>query len=186
MVTALPSTGLDGPALTLTSDEVWGDDKILHLSGLPVTDTGEDLLNQLFGTVCIECLSGLYPIPIRSALLKTPLVWCMNGEVTFSVGSAPHSTSSDNKITGWLGVNNPKETMKYCYRTLHQQPRPQSVFDPLHMAMPLPFNHGLPVGYIIIGKATGAQAIEAWNVFAGEGENSHQWLGTPFFTSGQR
>jgi hypothetical protein len=36
----------------------------------------------------------------------------MNGEVAFSVGSAPHSTSSDDEITGWLGVNKPKE-MEY-------------------------------------------------------------------------
>jgi hypothetical protein len=39
MVIVLPSTGLEGPALALTSDEVWGGDKFLHLSGIQVTDT---------------------------------------------------------------------------------------------------------------------------------------------------
>jgi hypothetical protein len=41
MVIVLPSTGVDGPALTLTSDKVWGDNKLVHLLGLPVTGTGE-------------------------------------------------------------------------------------------------------------------------------------------------
>jgi hypothetical protein len=47
MVIALPSTDLDVPALTLTSDEVWGDDKLVHLSGLPVTDTENDPLSPV-------------------------------------------------------------------------------------------------------------------------------------------
>jgi hypothetical protein len=47
--------------------------------------------------------------------------------------------------------------------------------------LPMAFNHGLSVGYAISGKTTGAQAIEAWNVFTGEGENLHQWIDTPFF-----
>jgi hypothetical protein len=59
MVIALPSTCLDGPALTLTSDEVWGDDKLVHLLGLPVTDTGENPLSPVYGMVGSECLSGL-------------------------------------------------------------------------------------------------------------------------------
>jgi hypothetical protein len=55
------------------------------------------------------------------------------------------------------------------------------VFDLLHMALPLPFNHGLPVGYAISGKTTGAQAIKMWNVFTGKGDTSNQWLDTHFF-----
>jgi hypothetical protein len=100
MVITLPSTGIDRPALTLTSDKVWGNDKLLHLSRLPVTDTGEDPLIPVRGMVGSECLSGLYPTPIRGAILNMPLFWCMNGEFTFLVGSAPHSTSSDDEIMG--------------------------------------------------------------------------------------
>jgi hypothetical protein len=110
MVIALPSTDLDGPALALTSDKVWGEDKLIHLSGLPVTDTGEDPLIPICGTVGSECLLGVYPVPFRDSILKTPLVWCMNGDVVFSVGSAPHKSSVDNKIMGWIGVSEPKET----------------------------------------------------------------------------
>jgi hypothetical protein len=51
MVIALPSMGLDGPDITLTSDEVWGDGKLLHLSGLPVADTRDDPLSPVCGTV---------------------------------------------------------------------------------------------------------------------------------------
>jgi hypothetical protein len=58
MVIALPSPGLDGPALTLTSDKVWGEYKLVHLSGLPVTGTGDDPLSPVCGTVGSECLSG--------------------------------------------------------------------------------------------------------------------------------
>jgi hypothetical protein len=90
MVIALPSTGPDGPALALTSDEVWGEDKLIHLSGLPVTNTGDNPLSPVRGMVGSECLSGLYPVPIRDAIQRTPLVWCMNGDVVFSVGSATH------------------------------------------------------------------------------------------------
>jgi hypothetical protein len=64
MVIALPSTGMDGPALTLMVDKVWGDDKLVHLSGLPVTDMGDDPLSPICDTVGSECISGLYPIPI--------------------------------------------------------------------------------------------------------------------------
>jgi hypothetical protein len=49
------------------------------------------------------------------------------------------------------------------------------------MALPLPFNHGLPVGYDMSGNITGETMIEARNVFAGPGRNSHQWIYTPFF-----
>jgi hypothetical protein len=83
MVIALPSTDLNDPALTLTSDEVWGDDKLLHLSVLPVTDTGEVPLSPICGTVGSEYISGLYPTPIAGSILKTPLVWCLNGDVDF-------------------------------------------------------------------------------------------------------
>jgi hypothetical protein len=100
MVIALTSTGLDGPALTLTSDEVWVDDKLVHLLGLPVTNTGDDPLRPVCGTVGSECLSGLYPIPIREEILRKPPVWCMNGDVVFLVGSAPHKTMVDNKMMG--------------------------------------------------------------------------------------
>jgi hypothetical protein len=55
----LPSMGLGSLALALMSDKVWVDDKLLHLSGLPVTDTGEDPLSSLCGTTDSECLSGL-------------------------------------------------------------------------------------------------------------------------------
>jgi hypothetical protein len=66
--------------------KVWGDGKLVHLSGLPVADTGEDPLSQVCGTVSSECLSGLYPTPIRSAILKTYLFWCMNGKFAFLMG----------------------------------------------------------------------------------------------------
>jgi hypothetical protein len=56
-----------------------------------------------------------------------------------------------------------------------------SVFDLLPVTLHLSFNHGLPVNHTISGKAKGAQAIEAWNFFASKGENSHQWVDTPFF-----
>jgi hypothetical protein len=108
MVIALPSTGMNVPALTLTPDEVWGDNKLVHLSGLPVTDTGDNPLSPLCGMVGSECLSGLYPLPIIEAILRKHLVWCMNGDVVFSVGFAPYKTSVDNEIMGCLGVNDPK------------------------------------------------------------------------------
>jgi hypothetical protein len=49
------------------------------------------------------------------------------------------------------------------------------------MALPLPFNHGLPISYTTSGNTTGENMIEAWNAFTGAGENSHQWIDTPFF-----
>jgi hypothetical protein len=78
MAIALPSTGINASALTLPSDEVWGDDTLLHLLGLPVNDMGEYPFNPVCGTVGTECHSGLHPTPIRCTVLKTPLVWCMN------------------------------------------------------------------------------------------------------------
>jgi hypothetical protein len=86
MVIALPSTFLSGPALTIMSEEVWGDDKLVHLLGLPVTNKGEGPLVPVCGTVDSECLSGMYPIPIHIVILKTPLVWRMNDEVAFMAG----------------------------------------------------------------------------------------------------
>jgi hypothetical protein len=100
MVVALPSTSLDGPALALMPDDVWGDDKLLHLLGLPVTDTVDDPISPVCGTMGTECLSGIYPTHIRDAIIKMPLVWCMNWDVAFSVSSAPHKTLVDNKIMG--------------------------------------------------------------------------------------
>jgi hypothetical protein len=184
IVVAIPLTGLEGPTLTLTSDEVWGKDKLIYLSGLPVTDTGKAPLNPVCGTVRSECLLGLYPVPLRDSILKTPLIWCMNGDVVFSVGSSPHKGSMDNEITGWLGVNESKETEYHrdiIYPAFSDEAADTSVFDLVRMALPLPFNHGLPVGYATSRKITGGTMIEAWNVFAGPGKNSHQWTGTPFF-----
>jgi hypothetical protein len=100
MVIALSSTGLDGSTLTLMSDEVWGEDKLIHLSGLPVTDTGDNPLSPVCGTVRSACLLGLYPVPVRDSILKTPLIWCMHGDVVLSVGSPPYKGSMDNEITG--------------------------------------------------------------------------------------
>jgi hypothetical protein len=51
MLIVLPSTGIDGPVLTLTSDEVWGRDKLIHLSGLPVTNTEDEPVITICGTV---------------------------------------------------------------------------------------------------------------------------------------
>jgi hypothetical protein len=112
------------------------------------------------------------------------MVWCMNDNVVFSVGSNPYKTSVDDEIMGWLGVSEPKETD--CHREMilpafTEEVVDTSVFDLLPMDLPLPFNHCLPVGYAISGKITGEKMIEAWNVFAGAGENSHQWIDTPFF-----
>jgi hypothetical protein len=110
MVIAIPSTRMDGPARTLTSDEVRGEDKLVHISGLPVTVTGDDPLIPACGTVGSEYLLGLCPVPVRDSILTTPLVWCMNSDVVFSVGSSPDKGSVDNEITGWIGVSEPKET----------------------------------------------------------------------------
>jgi hypothetical protein len=63
MVISLLSTGLDIPALALTSDGVWDDDKLLHLSGLPVTYMGEDPLSPLCGTVGSKMLFRPLPHP---------------------------------------------------------------------------------------------------------------------------
>jgi hypothetical protein len=108
MVIALLSTGLDVPDLTLTTDEVWSDNKRLHLSRLQVANMGDDPLSPVCGRVGSECLSGLYPTLLMEAILGTPLVWCMDGDVAFSVGFCPHKTSVDNEITGWIGVKDPK------------------------------------------------------------------------------
>jgi hypothetical protein len=51
----------------------------------------------------------------------------------------------------------------------------------LHMAFHIPFNHGPPIGYAIIRNAMAAHAIDTLSIFAGEGDNSHEWLDTPFF-----
>jgi hypothetical protein len=184
MVIAFPSTGMGGPTLTLVSDEVWGEDKLVHLSGLPVTNTYNDPLSHVCGTVGSECLLGLYLVPVRDSILKTPLVWCMNEDVVFSVGSSPHKGSVDNEITGWLSVSKPKE-MEYhreiSFPAFSDEVEDTSVFDLLVMALPLPFNQGIPDGYAMSGKITAETMIEGWNVFAGPGENSHQWIDTPFF-----
>jgi hypothetical protein len=69
---------------------------------------------------------------------------------------------------------------KILFLTFTTEAKSMSIFDLLSVALPLPYNHGLPVGYAISGKTTGTKAIEAWNVFAGEGENLHQCIDTPF------
>jgi hypothetical protein len=149
MVIGMSSKCLDGSALTPTSDEVWGDDKLLHLLGLPVTYTGEDPISPVYGTVGSECFSGLYPTPIRCAILKTPLVWCMNRQLDFLVGSAPHKMLSDDEITGWLNVNDPKQ-MEYhreiLFPAFTAEFTSTSVFDLLPMTLPLPFNDRISVG----------------------------------------
>jgi hypothetical protein len=73
----------------------------------------------------------------------------MNGNIVFSVGSAPHKSSVDTEIMGWLGMSEPKETgyRKKCVPALCKEAADKSVFDLLPMDLPLPFNHGLPVGY---------------------------------------
>jgi hypothetical protein len=49
------------------------------------------------------------------------------------------------------------------------------------MDLPLPFNHGIPVGYATSGNIMGEMMIEACNVFAGLDENTHKWMDTSFF-----
>jgi hypothetical protein len=167
MVIALRSTGLDSPALTLMADKVWGGDKLLHLLGHPVTDMGDDPQIPVCGTVSSECLSGLYPTPIRESILRTPAVWCVNGDVDFLVGAAPHKMSVENEIKGWIGVNDLKE-MDYhreiLFPAFTEEAASTSVFNLLPMALPPPFNHD-PVGYTISGIVMGENMIEAWNVF---------------------
>jgi hypothetical protein len=102
---SLPLTGLEGPSLTITSYEVRGNDKLVHLSGLPGITPGEEPLSPVCGTVSSECLSGPSPTTIRNSILQTPLVWCTKGKLIFSVGSMPHSTTNDDEIMGWIGVN---------------------------------------------------------------------------------
>jgi hypothetical protein len=99
-------------------------------------------------------------------------------------GIHPHKTLVDNKITGWLGVSEPKETdyqREVLFPAFTEDAAEMSVFDLLPMDLNLPFIRDLPVGYAIIGKITGETMVEAWNVFAGAGENSHQWIDTPFY-----
>jgi hypothetical protein len=108
----------------------------------------------------------------------------MNGDLVFSVGSAPHKGSVDNKITGCLGVSEPKETeyhREILFPAFSDGAAYMSVYDLLPMALSLPFNHGLADSFAMSRKIMGDTMIEAWNVFAGPGENSHQWIDTPFF-----
>jgi hypothetical protein len=97
------------------------------------------------------------------------------------VVSVPHSTTNEDEITDWFSVNDPNGT-EYKHNILipshAADAATTSVVDLLHMALPLPFNHSLQVGYTISGKAIGAQVIDAWHVFAGKGKNLHQWINT--------
>jgi hypothetical protein len=116
------------------------------------------------------------------------MLWYMHGEVVFLVGSTPHKTMVYNEIMGWVGVNDPKE-MDYHREILVAaftgEAAATSVFDLLPMALPLPFNHGMTVGYAISGKIVGEKVIEAWNVFTGAGENSTSGLTLPSSTEWQ-
>jgi hypothetical protein len=128
VVVVLPSTCLDGPALSQTSYAVWGDDKLMHLSGLPFTDMGDDQLRAVCSMVRVECISGLYPVPIREEVIRIPLVWCMNGDVVFLVGSAKNKTLADNEITGWIGLQSrPSPDCRGNEIPFHVLPRPHRV-----------------------------------------------------------
>jgi hypothetical protein len=73
----------------------------------------------------------------------------MNGDVVFSVGSTPHKTLVDNKITGWLGISDPKESdhrREILFPAFTEEATDMSTFDLLPMEVHLPFNRGLPVG----------------------------------------
>jgi hypothetical protein len=73
----------------------------------------------------------------------------------------------------WFGMNNPEETeyhREILFPAFTVEAASMSVFDLLSMTLPLPFNHGLLVDYVISGKFTGVQVIEAWNAFTGEWE----------------
>jgi hypothetical protein len=62
-------------------------------------------------------------------------------------------------------MNDPKEIeyhREILFLAITTEAIPMSVFSLL------PLNHDLPLGYFINRKATGAQAIKAWHVFAGE------------------
>jgi hypothetical protein len=85
------------------------------------------------------------------------------------------------KLQGF-GFREPKETeyhIEIPLPTSSDETADTSVFDLSPIALPCPFNHSLPVGYDMSGKITGEAMIEAWKVFAGPGENSHQWIETP-------
>jgi hypothetical protein len=123
---------------------------------------GDDPLSPVCGTLGSESLLGLYPVPVRDSILNTPLVWYMNGDVVFSVGSVPHKGSVDNEVTGWSGVSELKETeyqRKIRFPAFSDEAADTSVCDLLPMALPLPFNQGLSVGYAMSGKIIGETII---------------------------
>jgi hypothetical protein len=92
---------------------------------------------------------------------------------------APWTTKSqDGSASAILRTEYHREI---CFPAFGDEAVYKSVFDLIPMALPLPFNHGLPVSYAMSGKITGETMIKAWNVFAGPGENSHQWINCPFF-----
>jgi hypothetical protein len=96
----------------------------------------------------------------------------------------PAFAHAESCALGWLSVSDPKE-MEYhrdiICPAFSDEAADTTVFDLLPMALPLLFNHGLPVGYAMSGNITGETMIKAWNVLAGPGENYHQWIDTPFF-----
>jgi hypothetical protein len=86
MAIALPSTGLNGPTITLASDEVWVDDTCVHFSGLPVTAMGEDPLSPVCSMVGSKCLSS-FGLVLVIMILRTDSVinWfvCINKNNNF-------------------------------------------------------------------------------------------------------
>jgi hypothetical protein len=74
---------------------------------------------------------------------------------SFLNGIQPTQNLSGKQITGWLGVSEPKGTdyhREIISPAFSEEAVDTSIFDLLPMALPLPFNHGLPIGYAIIGK----------------------------------
>jgi hypothetical protein len=86
-------------------------------------------------------------------------------------------------------VNDPKKTDYHhgiMFPAFTDEAASMSIFDLLPMALPLPLNHGLPIGYIISGKITGENMIEAWNVFTVAEETHTDGSTLLFSTDGQK
>jgi hypothetical protein len=78
---------------------------------------------------------------------------------------------SRNVITGWLGVTEPKETeyhREILFPAFSDEAAIMGVFD----------TACLPV--TPRAERSQEKMIDVRNVFAGAGENSHQWINTPF------
>jgi hypothetical protein len=120
---------------TLTSDEVWGAAKLVHLSVLPVSNMEDKPLIQVCGTV--------------GKLRKT-----MGGPQYHVYILLPAYTVEEVKT---------------------------NIFYLLPVPPTFPFKHRLPICYTISGKPSASQFIDAWNIFVGDGDSSHEWLDTPCF-----